>query len=65
MNDGEDVRDHLRKFFNTIDKLSEMNVDINADLLTIMLLYSLPTSLIISGALLSRVMNCRHLRFCS
>ncbi|EFN74944.1 Retrovirus-related Pol polyprotein from transposon TNT 1-94, partial [Camponotus floridanus] len=42
MNDGGDVRDHLRRFFDTIDKLSEMDVDINADLLTIMLLYSLP-----------------------
>lgn len=42
MDDTEDVRDHLRRFFDTIDKLSEMDVDINADLLIIMLLYSLP-----------------------
>jgi len=36
--------DHLRMFFNVIDKLAEMDVDINHDLLTIMLLYSLPPS---------------------
>ena len=42
MADGEDVREHLRKFFDTIDKLSEMEVEINPDLLTVMLLYSLP-----------------------
>jgi len=32
------------KFFDTIDKLNKMEVEINADLLTIMLLYSLPPS---------------------
>ncbi|KAK2578606.1 hypothetical protein KPH14_001023 [Odynerus spinipes] len=42
MEDGADVRGHLRNFFDTIDKLSEMDVEINPDLLTIMLLYSLP-----------------------
>lgn len=44
MDDGKDVHDHLREFFDTIDKLSEMEIDINADLLTVMLLYSLPPS---------------------
>lgn len=44
MEDDGDIREHLRKFFDTIDKLSEMEVEINLDLLTIMLLYSLPSS---------------------
>ena len=44
MDDSEDVRDHLRLFFDTLDKLSEMEIDINPDLLTVMLLYSLPPS---------------------
>lgn len=44
MDDGGDVHDHLREFFDMIDKLSEMEIDINADLLTVMLLYSLPPS---------------------
>ncbi|KAG5325816.1 POLX protein, partial [Pseudoatta argentina] len=42
MTDGEEIRDHLRGFFDTVDKLGEMEVEINPDLLTIMLLYSLP-----------------------
>jgi hypothetical protein len=44
MRDDEDVREHLRKFFDDVDKLIDMNVDINADLLAILLLYSLPFS---------------------
>lgn len=40
MGDDSDVHEHLRKFFDTIDKLNEIDVDINPDLLTIMLLYS-------------------------
>ena len=31
-------------FFNSVDKLGEMNLEINGDLLSIMLLYSLPAS---------------------
>ncbi|KZC04663.1 hypothetical protein WN55_00739 [Dufourea novaeangliae] len=42
--ESEDVREHIRKFFDVIDKLSEMEIPINEDLLAIMLLYSLPTS---------------------
>jgi len=45
MHDGEDIREHLRKFFDAVDKLGDMNVDVNADLLAILLLYSLPSSL--------------------
>lgn len=44
MADGEDAHEHLQKFFNTVDKLSEMEVEINPDLLTVMILYSLPPS---------------------
>lgn len=44
MSEGETVREHLNKFFDVVDKLGEMEVTINADLLTIMLLYSLPNS---------------------
>lgn len=44
MADNGDVHEHLRRFFDTIDKLSEMEVEINEDLLTVMLLYSLPAN---------------------
>jgi hypothetical protein len=36
-----DIRDHLRKFFDIVDKLSELEIKIDDDLLTVMLLYSL------------------------
>lgn len=41
MEENEDILEHVRKFFN---KLNEMGIDINLDLLAIMLLYSLPPS---------------------
>ena len=41
---SQDVRQHLLKFFDAIDKLNVMGVQINEDLLSIMLLYSLPAS---------------------
>lgn len=44
MSGDGDVREHLRDFLDTVDKLSEMNVVINPDQLTIMMLYSLPSS---------------------
>jgi len=44
MGEGEDIGDHLSKFFDTADKLGEMGVEINPDLLCVMLLYSLPKS---------------------
>ena len=44
MENGGDVRDHVSRFFDAVDKLSEMEVDIYPDLLSIMLLYSLPSS---------------------
>lgn len=42
MNVGDDVRSHMEKFFDAVDKLAGMDVEINADLLSILLLYSLP-----------------------
>lgn len=44
MTEDSEVRDHLNIFFDTVDKLASMDIDINPDLLTIMLLYSLPSS---------------------
>ena len=38
------MRDHLNKFMDTVDKLTEMDIIINNDLLSIMILYSLPAS---------------------
>lgn len=42
MNEDDDVRDYLSRFMDTVDKLSNMEVEINGDLLSIMLLHSLP-----------------------
>lgn len=39
-----DVRAHLNSFCDAVDKLADMGVDINGDLLAIMMLYSLPNS---------------------
>ncbi|EFA12595.2 hypothetical protein TcasGA2_TC001835 [Tribolium castaneum] len=44
MQDGDDVSKHLTEFFDAVDKLKSMKIDINGELLTIMLLYSLPIS---------------------
>lgn len=44
MQSGGDVREHLRRFFDAVDKLGEMDIDINKDLLAILLLYSLPST---------------------
>ncbi|CAB0012048.1 unnamed protein product [Nesidiocoris tenuis] len=44
MQEDHDVRDHISQFFDAVDKLQSMGVDIHPDLLTIMLLYSLPES---------------------
>jgi hypothetical protein len=44
MREGEDVRDHLNQFFDTVGKLEEMEVGVNEELLAILLLYSLPDS---------------------
>ena len=42
MENDEDVQNYMQKFFDTVDRLNNMDVIINQDLLTVMLLYSLP-----------------------
>uniref|UniRef100_W8B6G9 Retrovirus-related Pol polyprotein from transposon TNT 1-94 n=1 Tax=Ceratitis capitata TaxID=7213 RepID=W8B6G9_CERCA len=44
LDEGDDVKEHIAKFFDAVDKLESMNVQINGDLLSIMLLYSLPST---------------------
>lgn len=44
LQEGNDVREHMARFFNAVDKLMAMGVEVNGDLLSIMLLYSLPAS---------------------
>lgn len=38
----ENITDHVNNFFDVVDKLQDLDVEINRDLLAIMLLYSLP-----------------------
>jgi hypothetical protein len=47
MREDDDVREHVAKFMDTVDKLQGMNIEINGDLLSIMLLYSLPSKKIV------------------
>uniref|UniRef100_A0A0C9QD48 POLX_0 protein n=1 Tax=Fopius arisanus TaxID=64838 RepID=A0A0C9QD48_9HYME len=44
MSEGGDVREHMKKFFDAVDKLAAMEENVSPDLLSIMLLYSLPPS---------------------
>ncbi|CAK9829622.1 Retrovirus-related Pol polyprotein from transposon TNT 1-94 [Anthophora retusa] len=44
MQSGGDVREHLKSFFDVVDKLEAMEAPINPDLLSILLLYSLPST---------------------
>ena len=44
LSEGEDIRDHMSRFFDARDKLAIMEIDINEDLMSILLLYSLPPS---------------------
>lgn len=44
MEDADDVKEHVGKFFGAVDKLNGMDVEINPDLPAVMLLYSLPKS---------------------
>jgi hypothetical protein len=39
-----DISEHLNKFADTVDKLSDMDININDNLLAIMMPYSLPAS---------------------
>ena len=44
MEEGDDSKNHLSGFFEAEDKLQSMDVEINGDLLSIMLLHSLPST---------------------
>lgn len=44
MGEEDDIKDHLAKFLDAVDKLKSMDVTLDSDMLTIMLLYSLPDS---------------------
>lgn len=41
MKESDDVREYIQKFFDTVEKLNEIDVDINVNLLSVMLLHSL------------------------
>ncbi|KRX56900.1 Retrovirus-related Pol polyprotein from transposon TNT 1-94 [Trichinella sp. T9] len=44
MNDEQNLNDFLREFFNCVDKLKAMDLEIADDLLSILLLYAIPDS---------------------
>lgn len=44
MGEGTNIRTHIAEFFDAVDKLLDMGISVNDDLLAIMLLYSLPGS---------------------
>ena len=44
MAEDDDMKDHVRTFFDLVDKLNEMELEVPADLFTIILLYSIPES---------------------
>uniref|UniRef100_A0A6V7IJ77 Retrovirus-related Pol polyprotein from transposon TNT 1-94 n=1 Tax=Bracon brevicornis TaxID=1563983 RepID=A0A6V7IJ77_9HYME len=44
LENGGDVKEHVRNYFDIIDKLTEMDINIHNDMLAILLLYSLPAS---------------------
>ena len=44
MTEDGDIRDHIQTFFDIVNKLDAMNIGINQDVLSIMLLHSLPAS---------------------
>ena len=44
MNESDNARDHLSEFLDIIDKLKYMNIEINSEFMSIIMLYSLPPS---------------------
>lgn len=55
MKEGEDLKDHLDGFMDTVDKLGEIGFEINEELLSMMLLNTLPPSFdVFRRAILSR-----------
>lgn len=45
MDEGTDIREHLNRFFEAVDKLVQMDFVISKGLLSILLLHRLPSSL--------------------
>ncbi|XP_044014006.1 uncharacterized protein LOC122856399 [Aphidius gifuensis] len=44
MDENQNVREHISEFMSSVDKLLDMDIVINEDMLSVMLLYSLPAS---------------------
>ena len=44
MDEGYQVKRHLDQFFVIVDKLGDLEIKVNDDLLAVMLLYSLPAT---------------------
>lgn len=44
LSENDDIRDHVNKFFDVVDQLAAMDVQMHVDLLLIMLLYSFTSS---------------------
>ena len=44
MRDEDDIREHLSKWFDAVDKLQAMAVNFDSEVLSIMLLFNLPDS---------------------
>lgn len=44
LSEGGNVREHIMRFFDAVDKLDSMSVNIHKDMLAILLLYSLPSA---------------------
>lgn len=42
MKNGEDMRTHLADFFDVVEKLEDMELNIDKELISILLLYSIP-----------------------
>lgn len=54
---GDDIRDHIRKFFDIVDKINEMVLEIIDDLL--ILLYSIPDEYESIRIALETLENCK------
>ncbi|KAK9721344.1 gag-polypeptide of LTR copia-type [Popillia japonica] len=63
MEENEDIRRHVSKFFDTIDKLEEMSIEVNPDLPAIMYCIVCHPVLRILDMLLSPEMNCHPSKY--
>ncbi|XP_061720001.1 uncharacterized protein LOC133527129 [Cydia pomonella] len=44
LDEGGDLREHVMRFFDVVSQLADMDIEMHDDLISIMLLYSLPSS---------------------